>query len=136
MAAQKMFTWLSNVLEGGDDLMVDAEAIKSYDPRTVVRWLCQYDDCILLASELNKLGITDKRMHYDYLRNSIRKRKRYVKWVKKDPVDKRLEPIMEYYNIGPSQAKEYLTILTDDQIKELARRNEAGGNTKLNKKKK
>ena len=57
----------------------------------------------------------DKRMHYEYLLHSVRKRKRFSKWLKKEN-DPRIDWIKEYYGVSEQIAREYLTLLTDEQI--------------------
>ena len=59
---------------------------------------------------MNMFHGTDKRMQYDYLRNSIRKRKRFSKWMKnKNPDD--LEVVKEYFGYSNRKAKDALSWL-------------------------
>ncbi len=132
MPAVKNFDWLNNILKSHDDLMVDADAIKSYDPRLMNRWLAQNKDCVAVAALASKLNIVDKRMHYDFVRLAVRKRNRYTKWVKKSPEPKTsfVKVVMEYHNVGKVEAEELISLLTDDQLNELASRVDIGGRVK------
>ena len=56
---------------------------KDYVPFIINRCLSYFPDTIFHANEMNKLNHTEKRLQFDYLRNAIRKRKRYSKWLKK-----------------------------------------------------
>lgn len=130
MSIPSMFDYLNSILVTGEDLMTSPEAIKVYEPFVMNRWLAQYNDCVLIASEANRLGITDKRMHYDFVRASIRKRKRYVKWVKKEKPSKDLEIIQEYYNVGMAEAIEYSKMIPVEHLKFIKDQLDNGGNNK------
>ena len=59
-----------------------------------------------------------KREQFDYLRHSIRKRRRFSKWLKKTE-DKRIESVKIYYNLGTKKALESMRVLSDRQIDEI-----------------
>ena len=60
---------------------------KDYVPFVVNKSLSYFMDTVAYANEMNKYPFRDKRMQYDYLKGSIRKRKRFSGWVKKDKSD-------------------------------------------------
>ena len=80
-------------------------------------------DCgvVPYLEEINtKFGTTmfSKYLHYRMLWSRVPKRNRRVPWFKTSisKVDKtKLEPIMDYYNVGPKQALEYFEILSKKQ---------------------
>jgi hypothetical protein len=67
---------------------------------------------------MNKYPFLDKRMQYDYLKGSIRKRKRFSGWVKKDKSDV-IDAIIKYYDVSYRKALEYEKLLTEDQKQEI-----------------
>lgn len=93
----------------------DEREEKSYAPFVVNRCLSYFSDTIFLVNNLNVIPNVDKRMHYEYLLHSVRKRKRFSKWLKKEN-DPRIDWIKEYYGVSEQIAREYLTLLTDEQI--------------------
>lgn len=107
--------------------------VKEYVPYVVNKALSFHMDCILYANEMNRLPNVTKKLHYDYLYNSLRRYKRpFVPWMKKEKDDD-LAIISKAYNCSASEAKYYQTILTQDQIDGLKKELDTGG---LDKKKK
>jgi hypothetical protein len=101
-----------NLMRGtaNDDL-----AEKGYKPYLANRALSYHQDAILYANELNRRPQLDNKLQYEFLLNSLRKRKRYAKWQKKVD-DVSLELIMEYYGYGRAEALHALKVLTDEQL--------------------
>lgn len=99
----------------------DEREEKSYAPFVVNRCLSYFPDTIFLVNSVNAIPTIDKRMHYEYLLNSVRKRKRFSKWLKKEN-DVRVDWIKEYYKVSSKTAMEYLSLLSDEQIEEIKSR--------------
>jgi hypothetical protein len=93
----------------------DELAEKDYNSFITNRSLSYHQDCILYANELNIRPQLDKKLQYEFLLNTLRKRKRYAKWAKESP-DASVEMVMEYFGYGRSKAEDALEILTDDQL--------------------
>lgn len=91
---------------------------KDYVPFIVNKSLSYFMDTVAYANEMNKHPFLDKRMQYDYLKGSIRKRKRFSGWVKKDKSDV-IDAIIKYYNVSYRKATEYERLLTEDQKQEI-----------------
>lgn len=96
----------------------DEREEKSYAPFVVNRCLSYFPDTIFLVNNVNAIPTIDKRMHYEYLLNAVRKRKRFSKWLKKEN-DVRVDWIREYYKVSSKTAMEYLSLLTDEQVEEI-----------------
>ena len=89
---------------------------KGYKPYMTNRSFSYHQDSILYANEMNMRQHLDAKLQYEYLLNSLRKRKRKSsKWAKDKP-DATVEMIMEYYGYGRSKAEQALRILTDEQL--------------------
>jgi hypothetical protein len=117
--ASKPFIYVESVSSTKKNLMRDSAndelAEKGYNAYLTNRSLSYHQDTILYANEMNKRSHLSNKPQYEYLLNSLRKRKRYAKWAKQSP-DASVEMIMEYYGYGRSKAEEALRVLTDEQL--------------------
>ena len=115
--------WLNSVNFTKEDLYED---IKSYPPYIINRCLSGYIDCIMYANEMNMYHQLDKDMQYSFYLNSLRKRKRFSPWLRKDKV-KDLECVKQYYGYSNEKASQALNILTKDQLNFIKQRLDIGG---------
>ena len=88
----KLSEYLNAINHSKDDLLVDEHAEKKYVPFVVNRCLSYFPDTIMQANEMNMLPNAEKKMQFDYLRHSVRKRKRFSKWLKNEN-DPRLDSV-------------------------------------------
>jgi hypothetical protein len=94
----------------------DELAEKLYNAYLTNRSLSYHQDSILYANEMNiRSSTVENKWQYEYLLNSLRKRKRYAKWAKDKP-DATVEMVMEYYGYDRSKAEQALRVLTDEQL--------------------
>ena len=107
---------LSKVLESinytKEDALVDND--KDYVPFVVNRSLSYFIDTIAYANQMNLYPHLNKRLQYDYLRNAIRKKRRFSKWAKKVESDC-LEAVCFYYACSKVKALEIIGLLSQDQ---------------------
>ena len=96
----------------------DETVEKKYAPFVVNRCLSYFIDTIFYANSMNEHSHISNKMQFDYLSSSIRKRKRFSKWLKKEMSDD-IEIIKEMYNYSDGKAREILDLFTVDQIKEM-----------------
>ena len=111
----KLGDYLNAINYSKDDLFADEEAAKGYAPFIINRCMSYFPDTILQANEMNTNHHLGKREQFDYLRHSIRKRRRFSKWLKKG-TDERMESIKLFYNYGTKKALEAMRVLSDEQI--------------------
>ena len=79
-------------------MKVQPDTEKDYMPFMVNRSLSFSPDAILYANSMNTNWIADKKMQYDFLYGSVRRRKRFDKWMKKEEVDElTVAVVMEFY---------------------------------------
>ena len=104
----------------------DPDRVKSYPPYIVNRCLSGHIDAILFASEINKHPNLDKRLQYDFLLNSLRKRKRFTPWLKKEQIED-LDLVKTHYGYSNEKARVALTLLTKPQIEYIRKKHEKGG---------
>ena len=105
----------------------DEQAAKKYPAYVVNRCLSSFMDTILLSNEMNRNSHLPKRLQYDFLINSVKPRKRFSPWARKDTIDY-LEVIKEYYGYNDDKALQALRILTKDQLDKIAHLLRKGGN--------
>ena len=104
----------------------DPDAIKDYAPFVVNRCLSGHLDCILFANEMNKYHFLNKDMQYTFYLNTLRKKKRFAPWLRKDKIED-LESVKQYYGYSNEKAFQVLKILSNEQIEFIKQRLEIGG---------
>jgi len=116
----KLTEYLNAINHSKEPLMdtEDESVEKKYAPFVVNRCLSYFIDTVLYANIMNEHSYISNKMQFDYLSNSIRKRKRFSKWLKKEMTDD-IEIIKEMYNYSDAKAKEVAELLTPEQIKEM-----------------
>ena len=124
----KLSDYLNSINYTKSDLF-DAEdhtVEKEYVPFVVNRCLSYFPDTILYVNQMNQYCSLDKNMQFDYLRLSIRKRKRFSKWLKRESVED-LDLIKEYFSYSDVKAREALNILTPEDIDKIRQNSYRGG---------
>ena len=109
------FDYLKAINESKEDVMLTSQDEKKYAAFIVNRGLSFFMDTIFQANEVNINHHLDSRLKFDYLLNSIRKKKRYSKWLKPEKLDY-LEIIKEYDGFGNEKAKNSLQVLSVGQL--------------------
>tara|TARA_R100000951_G_scaffold112130_1_gene112004 strand:+ start:35 stop:409 length:375 start_codon:yes stop_codon:yes gene_type:complete len=104
----------------------DHLAEKEYVPFVVNKCLSYFSDTIFHVNEMNLRPDMDKKMQYDFLLQSVRKRKRFSKWMKKDKSDD-LQLVIDHYSVNKKKAEEYIEILGEDGIENLREASKKGG---------
>jgi hypothetical protein len=75
---------------------------------------------------MNMMHHLDKKLQFDFLINSFRKRNRFTPWLKSKKVSN-IEYVKEYYGYSNEKAKSALTILNDEQIEFIKNKLNKGG---------
>ena len=104
----------------------DESVEKKYTPFVINRCLSYFIDTVLYVNEMNQCGHLDKKMQFDYLLNSIRKNKRYSKWLKRES-EENLDLVKQFYGYSDSKAREILDIITEDDIVWMREKLNIGG---------
>ena len=118
--------WLNSINFTKENLMEDPSVKKDYAPFIINRCLSGHIDCILYTNEMNMYHFLDKDMQYSFYLNSLRKRKRFSPWLRKDKVTD-LECVKQYYGYSNEKASQALKILSKEQIAFIKQRLEIGG---------
>ena len=115
--------WLNSINFTKEDL---SEDIKEYPAYIINKCLSGHIDSILFANEMNMSHHLDKDMQYSFYLNSLRKRKRFSPWLRKDKI-KDLECVKQYYGYSNEKASQALKILTKEQLTFIKQRLDIGG---------
>jgi hypothetical protein len=122
--------WLNSINSTKDNLVSDDPTlIKSYPPYIINRCLSSHIDAILFANEMNKNHHLDKELQYSFYLNSLRKKKRFSPWLRKDKVTD-LDIVKQYYSYSNDKAMQALKILSREQLDFIKQRLETGGRNK------
>lgn len=112
------------------NLMRDSEndtlAEKGYNAWVVNKAMSYFPDTILHANLMNQYHQLDNRPQYEFLLNSLRPKKRFAKWVK-DVDDEALEVVCAYYQCNRNVGRDYLSLLSHEQIDIMKQKLETGG---------
>jgi hypothetical protein len=127
------FDYINSITTNKKNMMRDSEndtlSEKQYNAWMVNKGLSYFQDTILHANLMNMNYHLDNRPQYEFLLNSIRSTKRYAKWIK-DEGDEDLDTVCAYYACNKNVGREYLSLLSSDQIKAIKKQQETGGNKK------
>jgi hypothetical protein len=119
--------WLNSINFTKDNLTEEnPDIIKEYAPFIINKCLSGQIDTILFANEMNINHHLDKDMQYSFYLNSLRKRKRFSPWLRKDKITD-LECVKQYYSYSNEKASQALKILTKEQINFIKKRLDIGG---------
>lgn len=122
----KPFEYLNSINDTKVDIMVDDITEKSYNGFMINRSLSYFPDTVIFANEMNRYHHIDKKLQFHFLINTIRKRKRFSKWIKPE-LDTDIEVVKEYYGYNNEKARQALSLLSSSQIEELKKKVNKGG---------
>tara|TARA_B100001559_G_scaffold7021_1_gene6251 strand:+ start:90 stop:476 length:387 start_codon:yes stop_codon:yes gene_type:complete len=119
--------WLNSINFNKHDLIEeDPSTIKDYPPYIINRCLSGHLDCLMFANEMNKYSFLDKDMQYSFYLNTLRKKKRFSPWLRKDKVTD-LQCVKQYYGYSNEKASQALKILSNQQLDFIKQRLDIGG---------
>ena len=119
--------WLNSINITKNNLIDEEPDLEKQYPSYIVnRCMAGHIDSILLANEMNKRPNLPKKLQYDFFLNSIRRRKRYSPWLRKEEIEN-LDFVKRYYGYSNEKAKQVLNILTREQLSFIRDRLETGG---------
>ena len=119
--------WLNSINFNKNNLIEeDPPLVKDYPPYIVNRCLSGNLDCIMFVNEMNKYSFLDKDMQYNFYLNTLRKKKRFSPWLRKDKVTD-LQSVKQYYGYSNEKASQALKILSKQQLEFIKQRLEVGG---------
>ena len=117
--------WLNSINMTKKNL-IDEDPSEKFPAYIVNRCMSGHLDTVMFANEMNLSSQLDSDMQYSFYLNSVRKRKRFSPWLRKDEV-KDLDSVKRYYGYSNEKAKQALTLLTKEQIAFIKSKFETGG---------
>tara|TARA_B100000029_G_scaffold178164_1_gene175541 strand:+ start:957 stop:1331 length:375 start_codon:yes stop_codon:yes gene_type:complete len=117
--------WLNSINFNKKNLYEEDPTAK-YPAFIVNKCLSGSLDSIMFVNEMNKSHYLDPKMQYDFLLNSLRKKKRWAPFLKKEKIAD-LDAVKKYYGYSNEKAQQALRILTKDQIEHIKMKMNTGG---------
>jgi len=99
---------------------------EAYNPFIINKTLSHFPDTIMQSNTMNQFFDLDKKLQYDFLLNSIRKKKRFSRWIKSN-IEENVDTVKQYYKVGDEKAVEILSLLNDEQISTIKSELSEGG---------
>ena len=119
--------WLNSINLTKKNLIDEDPSIeKEYPPYIINRCYSGHLDAIMFANEMNRYNFLPKKMQYDFFINTLRVKKRFSPWLRKDEI-KDLDYVKRYYGYSNEKAKQILKILSKEQLNFIKSKFETGG---------
>ena len=119
--------WLNSINQTKKNLIDEDPSLeKEYPPYIVNRIFSGHLDSIIFANEMNRYHFLDKDMQYNFYLNTLRKKKRFSPWIRKDKVSD-LEYVKRYYGYNNENAAQAMKILSNEQIEFIKQKLDTGG---------
>ena len=96
--------WLNSINMTKKNL-IDEDPSEKFPAYIVNRCMSGHLDTVLFANEMNKNSHLDPKLQYSFLLNSVRKRKRFSPWLRKDEI-RDLDYVKRYYGYSNEKAKQ------------------------------
>ena len=117
--------WLNSINFNKENIL-DEDPTEKYPAFVVNKCLSGSLDSVLFANEMNKSHFLDPKLQYDFLLNSLRKKKRFAPWLKKGKVED-IDAVKKYYGYSNEKAQQAMRILTKEQISYIKKKLDTGG---------
>jgi len=119
--------WLNSINLTKKNLIDEDPSLeKEYNPYIINRIYSGNLDSVMFANEMNKYSFLNKKIQYDFYLNSLRSKKRFSPWLRKDKI-KDLDYVKRYYGYSNEKAQQALKILTKQQLNFIRSKFETGG---------
>ena len=119
--------WLNSINYTKKNLIDEDPSVeKDYPPYIVNRCLSGHLDAVMFANEMNMYSFLPKKMQYDFFINTLRTKKRFSPWIRKDLI-KNLDNVKRYYGYSNEKARQAMKILSKDQLDFIKSKFEIGG---------
>ena len=119
--------WLKSINETKTNLIDNDSTLEpKYLPYIVNRCMSGQIDTLMFANEMNISNHLDNKLQYDFLLYTLRKKKRFSPWMRKNELSN-LSIVKEYYGYSDDKARQVLPLLTEDQLNIITRRLNTGG---------
>ena len=124
MSKRNPFDFVKSASYDKKDIMVDDIEEKPYQPFLVNKSLSYHEDCIFLTNEMNTRHSTESRLQYVFFLNTLRRRQVFQMSVPLYLKETRCNQTV--LSVSTRDAKEYASLLSDKQYRELKNRMQLG----------
>jgi len=121
------FDFLNAINDNKKNLFEDPQAEKDYSTFMVNRGLSYFPDTVLYANEMNRNFDIPKKWQFDFLLNSVTKKRRFSKWHKKEVAPDVLKLVIKHYNYSQTRALEVIEFLPAYVIEDIKSQYDTGG---------
>jgi len=119
--------WLNSINQSKVNIIDEIPDSESkYLPFIVNKCLSGHLDAVIFANEMNINHHLDKKLQYDFLLNTLRSKKRFSPWVRREEMEN-LEIVKKYYGYSTEKAKQAVSILSDEQLTTIRKKLDTGG---------
>lgn len=130
MTVKNVFDFV-NDLSNDKRYHFDSNTKSKYDAFMVNRAFSQHADLIMYVNEMNKSPWLNKLLQHDFYFHVLTPKKRYGKWAKAgNDNEEVLKLIIKHYKVNRVHAKQYLDLMSKQDIKALKLKYEVGGRSK------
>jgi hypothetical protein len=113
------FDFVKSIITSKIDLIDEnPEEQPDYIPFLTNKALSYFPDSIFHAQAMNQNVHLDKKMQYDYLRNSLPKRDRFSRWTKPEK-NELIEAVKLLYHYNDVKAIQAIKCLSDEQKRNI-----------------
>lgn len=116
-ALPELFDFINSI--NNKNYIFDGTKKKNYNQYMINKFFMHFPDTLYIANEMNSRELSDEQ-HYDFLFHVIDRKKRFTKWYKEEK-NEILPSVMEYFGVNERKAMEYISIMTDDDIKTITK---------------
>ena len=119
--------WLNSINQTKKNIIDEDPSLeKEYNPDIINRIYSGHLDSVMFANEMNRYSFLPKKIQYDFYLNSLRSKKRFSPWLRKDKI-KDLDYVKRYYGYSNEKAQQSLKILTTEQLNFIKSKFVTGG---------
>lgn len=119
------FDFLNSINQTKVNLIRDeGRGASEYAPYLMNKGLSQFPDTIMQANTMNQRGFLDKQMQYEYMLHSVRQRKRFSKWAKKDDAEL-VQTICDLFSCSVKKAEEIRDVLGEKAVAKIIKKSKS-----------
>ena len=119
--------WL-NSINSSKKNFIDEDPLleKEYPAYIVNRCMSGHMDSLMYANEMNINPQLDKKLQYDFYLNTLRSKKRFSPWVRKEEISN-LDINKSHYGYSDDKARQVLPLISNTELEHIRKRLDRGG---------
>lgn len=121
------FDFVNAITFTKEDLLKEKYTPADYNSYMVNRGLSNFVDTVMYANEMNKRYDIPPEWQFQFLLNTITKKKRFSKWAKKEPDSKSFLLVKEYFGYSDEKTRQVFDILSESDLEEIEQKLYKGG---------